>query len=115
MKLDVFSTFNDLLLQIKAGVTLDACPGRCRSVWHNCNFLHLTASHSTCRRVPEDSIMAQLQTQVTSILKAIGQQLTQKTIKTRVAAFSTLRQLLTVLPGCLQVMASHITHLGPPE
>ena len=53
---------------------------------------------------------ALLQQEVPRIVKAVSRQLKEKSVKTRVAAFHCLRQLVTTLPGCL---AQHSALLVP--
>ena len=53
---------------------------------------------------------ALLQAEVPRVVKAISRQLKEKSVKTRVAAFNCLRQLVSTLPGCL---AEHAATLVP--
>ena len=62
------------------------------------------------RSVGAAGTSALLQQEVPRIVKAASRQLKEKSVKTRVAAFHCLRQLVSTLPGCL---AEHAASLVP--
>lgn len=57
-----------------------------------------------------DGPVAQLQSQVPAIVKAIHRQMKEKSVKTRQGCFSLLSELIFVLPGAL---SGHIAALIP--
>mmetsp|Transcript_29072 Transcript_29072/g.74799 ORF Transcript_29072/g.74799 Transcript_29072/m.74799 type:complete len:1233 (+) Transcript_29072:80-3778(+) len=84
VKMDVFSTFNDLLQQVAATRAPDGELPDAMAV----------DDGST-------SATALLRAEVPRVVKAAVRQLKEKSQKTRIAAFHSLRQLVTTLPGCL--------------
>ena len=92
VKMDIFSTFSDLLHQVA---------------------LTVRSSDGTEGGGPQAEVMpdsgtptGMLMERVPEIVKAACRQLKDKSLKTRIAAFSFMRQLLTTLPGCLEQHAS---------
>ena len=96
VKMDIFTTFNDLLIQV------------------GCARRHTKSLDTSLVRVddegPGDAAASELMCELPRLIKAICRQLNSKSVKTRMAAFGTLRQLTTVLPGCL---AGHVSALVP--
>tara|TARA_B110001452_G_scaffold18888_1_gene15310 strand:+ start:241 stop:3870 length:3630 start_codon:yes stop_codon:yes gene_type:complete len=92
VKMDVFATFNDLLQQVAAVAQVEA-----------------SAIDAMAVDGPVGT-SALLQQEVPRIVKAVSRQLKEKSVKTRVAGFHCLRQLVTTLPGCL---AQHSALLVP--
>jgi len=92
VKMDIFSTFNDLLQQV-ATISL----------------VEPSSADSMAVDGPSGT-SALLQAEVPRVVKAISRQLKEKSVKTRVAAFNCLRQLVSTLPGCL---AEHAATLVP--
>jgi len=94
VKMDVFATFNDLLVQV----------ANTRHVELSCDAMAVDGAESL------SPAGAALLCEVPRLVKAISKQLKEKAIKTRVAAFSCMRQLVVSLPGCL---AEHAALLVP--
>lgn len=93
VKMDVFATFNDLLQQV-ATISL----------------VEPSSADSMAVDGAISGTSALLQAEVPRVVKAISRQLKEKSVKTRVAAFNCLRQLVSTLPGCL---AEHAASLVP--
>jgi len=93
VKMDVFATFNELLVQVGAGRQPD-----------------LGADAMAVDGDAVSPAAAALLHEVPRLIKAISRQLKARTVKTRIAAFHTLRQLTSSLPGCL---ATHAAALVP--
>ena len=95
VKMDVFATFNDLLLQAATGRQLHG---------------PAAADHMVVDDVGSDSTASMLLQEVPRVVKAASRQLREKSVKTRVAALHCMRQLVTTLPGCL---SDHVAALVP--
>ena len=93
--MDVFATFNDLLLQAATGRQLHG---------------PAAADHMVVDDVGSDSTASMLLQEVPRVVKAASRQLREKSVKTRVAALHCMRQLVTTLPGCL---SDHVAALVP--
>eukprot|EP00249_Psilotum_nudum_P024642 c29247_g2_i2 orf=410-4126(+) len=85
VKIDVFNAFNDLLRQ--TGIVTKGSGG-----------------------IDPSSSLYLLQQEVPKLVKSLNRQLRKKSIKTKVGAFSVLKELVIVLPNCL---ANHIGLLVP--
>lgn len=85
VKMDIFATFGDLLDQVALSLRQDDADGGMSST----QTLHNDEPNDMLRqRVPE-------------IVRATCRQFKDKSLKTRIAAFSLMRQLLATIPGCL--------------
>jgi cullin-associated NEDD8-dissociated protein 1 len=108
VKMDVFSTFNDLLQQVAA------TSGAGAGVGGSAPDASGSADAMVVDTAPSDggdgSTAALLAVEVPRVAKAAARQLKAKSAKTRIAAFHCLRQLVTSLPGCL---SSHVALLIP--
>ncbi|KAG6780047.1 hypothetical protein POTOM_016455 [Populus tomentosa] len=99
VKMDVFNTFIELLRQT-GNVTkgkIDMNESRQVSVllcMENLPYIKFIYSNLSCPRWL-------LKQEVPKIVKSINRQLREKSIKTKVGAFSVLRELVVVLPDCL--------------
>ena len=80
VKMDVFATFNDLLLQAATGRQLHG---------------PAAADHMVVDDVGSDSTASMLLQEVPRVVKAASRQLREKSVKTRVAALHCMRQLVT--------------------
>ena len=96
VKMDVFTTFNDMLIQVGAAREL-------------AKQLHRSQKAVDGERLG-DAAASRLTFELPRLIKAICQQLKANSIKARVAVFGTLRQLIIALPGCLM---EHMTALVP--
>jgi len=85
VKMDVFSTFNDVLQQVSASRTA----------------VEAINSDSMVVDIDTSSPAHMLLAEVPRIVKAASRQLKEKSVKTRVAVFNCLRNLVSTLPGCL--------------
>ena len=79
VKMDVFATFNDILLHVAAGGSADAVVVDAMAV----------DSGNGSARTPAKMLRAE----VPRVVKAVSKQLKEKSVKTRVASFNCLRQL----------------------
>ncbi|CAN6910277.1 unnamed protein product [Brassica oleracea] len=95
VKMDVFNTFIDLLRQ-----TGNVTKGQTDTDESRQIFCTLSLHHPKWL----------LKQEVSKIVKSINRQLREKSVKTKVGAFSVLRELVVVLPDCL---ADHIGSLVP--
>ncbi|KAL1495813.1 hypothetical protein AB1Y20_016673 [Prymnesium parvum] len=93
VKMDIFATFCDLLHQVALTFpSQDAAEGK-----------EVTVAAG-------QSLTGMLMQKVPDIIKAACRQLKDKSLKTRIATFSFMRQLLATLPGC---MAEHAAMVVP--
>ena len=92
VKMDVFATFSDLLQQ----VSLSLHP------------VDVATDDDATMIDAADAPTALLLESVPSIARGACRQLKEKSLKTRVAAFGCLRQLLITLPGCLAPHAAMV-------
>ncbi|KAF9684918.1 hypothetical protein SADUNF_Sadunf03G0000300 [Salix dunnii] len=110
VKMDVFNTFIELLRQTgnvtKGQIDMDGSRQVSVSVKNSTcvNIIHL---NFTCSMSYPRWLLKQ---EVPKIVKSINRQLREKSIKTKVGAFSVLKELVVVLPDCL---AEHIGSLIP--
>ncbi|PNX71874.1 cullin-associated NEDD8-dissociated protein 1-like, partial [Trifolium pratense] len=96
VKMDVFNTFIELLRQT----------GNVTKGQTDANETRQVASVFPCVKHPKWLLKQEL----SKIVKSINRQLREKSIKTKVGAFSVLKELVVVLPNCL---ADHIGSLIP--
>eukprot|EP00250_Pteridium_aquilinum_P018481 c24109_g1_i1 orf=324-4016(+) len=82
VKIDIFNAFNDLLRQ----------------------------TGNVTKGSDSSSPLHMLEAEVPKLVKSLNKQLREKAVKTKVGAFSVLKELVTVLPNCL---ADHIASLVP--
>ncbi|GAU44670.1 hypothetical protein TSUD_204500 [Trifolium subterraneum] len=100
VKMDVFNTFIELLRQT----------GNVTKGQTDANETRQVASIFPCMKVLCIRPKWLLKQELSKIVKSINRQLREKSIKTKVGAFSVLKELVVVLPNCL---ADHIGSLIP--
>ena len=92
VKMDVFATFNDLMMQVAVTRSPEGEMGA--------DAMAVDDAGATAA--------ALLLAEVPRVVKAAVRQLKEKSQKTRVAAFHCVRQLASTLPGCLEAHAASV-------
>jgi cullin-associated NEDD8-dissociated protein 1 len=92
VKMDVFATFNDLMMQVAVTRSPEGEMG--------VDAMAVDDAGATAA--------ALLLAEVPRVVKAAVRQLKEKSQKTRVAAFHCVRQLASTLPGCLEAHAASV-------
>jgi len=122
VRMDIFATFNDLVTQESfcspghsAPTSVNICTRVCTRVprvWLSQVKVQRTAETAAGDSVGQEarSCASLLLHEVPRVVKATCRQMKVKSVRTRIAAFSCLRQLVSTLPGCL---VDHVSAFMP--